>query len=178
MIGNDIVDLQLAAKQSNIYRNGWLSKLFTAEECQTIEKAKLPETMVWILWSQKEAAYKAHQRKFNLTPRFNPRSFSVNQNTVIIDHQVYYTTTRSTSTYVYTLALEEDNKQNKVTTAFNVTKDHFIACLAKQIGESPNTLEMVKNSYGVPELWANSNKLTIPFSITHHGNYQAFVAYC
>ena len=62
MIGNDVVDLVLARKESNWKRKGFLDKLFTAMEQEFIQKASNQEEMVWMLWSIKESVYKAYQR--------------------------------------------------------------------------------------------------------------------
>lgn len=62
MIGNDLVDLQQAAKDSDWTRKGYLDKLFTASEQFLISTAKSQNQMVWLLWSMKEAAYKVHTR--------------------------------------------------------------------------------------------------------------------
>jgi phosphopantetheinyl transferase (holo-ACP synthase) len=66
LIGNDIVDLALAAQQSNWKRKGYLHKIFTAEEQLCIMKSTSPDQMVWLLWSMKEAAYKIHSRKMGI----------------------------------------------------------------------------------------------------------------
>ena len=42
MIGNDIVDLQLAKKQSNWQRKGFLDKQFTVSEQEEIARSKNP----------------------------------------------------------------------------------------------------------------------------------------
>ena len=68
MIGNDIVDLNCANKESNWQRSGFLEKLFTKEEQKWIQKAEHKTLAVWLLWSQKESAYKIvcklEQRRF------------------------------------------------------------------------------------------------------------------
>ena len=58
MIGNDIVDLALAKKESNWKRNRFLDKIFTQKEQLLIANAINPEIMIWNLWTRKEAAYK------------------------------------------------------------------------------------------------------------------------
>jgi phosphopantetheinyl transferase (holo-ACP synthase) len=63
MIGNDIVDLALARKESNWQRKGFLDKIFTKKEQLQIVTAQNPETMVWNLWSRKEAVYKIYNRE-------------------------------------------------------------------------------------------------------------------
>lgn len=58
MIGNDIVDLPLARKESKWRRKGYLDKVFTTHEQHLIHTAADPDCMVWLLWSMKESAYK------------------------------------------------------------------------------------------------------------------------
>lgn len=62
MIGNDVVDIEAARRESDIWRKGWQEKLFTAHERTFILKSGNPEFAVWLLWSMKEAAYKAWNR--------------------------------------------------------------------------------------------------------------------
>ncbi|RME94328.1 MAG: 4-phosphopantetheinyl transferase family protein [Bacteroidetes bacterium] len=59
MIGNDIVDLAVARRESNWQRPRYLNKLFTATEQALIRAAPEAERQVWLLWACKEAAYKA-----------------------------------------------------------------------------------------------------------------------
>ncbi len=49
MIGNDVIDLELAKKESNWKRKGFLTKLFTSFEQELIAKATNQEEMVWML---------------------------------------------------------------------------------------------------------------------------------
>ena len=62
MIGNDVVHLATAKKESNWKRNGLLNKLFTTSEQESIKNATNQDEMVWLLWSIKESTYKAYQR--------------------------------------------------------------------------------------------------------------------
>ena len=63
MIGNDIVDIVQARKESNWQRKGFLQKIFTANEQLLIAQSTTPEITVWLLWSMKEAAYKIYNRQ-------------------------------------------------------------------------------------------------------------------
>lgn len=65
MIGNDLVDLKLAAKQSNWQRKGFLDKLFTPIEQGYILNSDNPFETVWLLWSMKESAYKVYLQMHN-----------------------------------------------------------------------------------------------------------------
>lgn len=76
MIGNDIVDLKQAAKDSNWKRPRFLDKIFTPREQQLIWSAKDQDQMVWLLWSMKEAAYKVNVQQFG-TRFFNPKRFGM-----------------------------------------------------------------------------------------------------
>ena len=72
MIGNDVIDLQLAAVQSDWQRPRFREKVFTEGENRLIDSAEDPFKTVWRLWSMKESAYKAYMR---LHPKrfFNPK---------------------------------------------------------------------------------------------------------
>ncbi|AWI27279.1 phosphopantetheinyl transferase [Flavobacterium pallidum] len=74
MIGNDLVDLAAAAKESNWRRKGYLQKIFTETEQSYIINSPKPEIVVWILWSMKEAAYKIWNRESGMRS-FNPKAF-------------------------------------------------------------------------------------------------------
>ena len=63
MIGNDIVDLTLARKESHWKRVGFLEKIFTKREQLLILNAQNKEQMVWNLWTRKEAVYKIYNRQ-------------------------------------------------------------------------------------------------------------------
>lgn len=62
LAGNDIIDLQLASRQSNWKRKGYLQKICSEKEQQLIQSSPEPEVMLWLLWSMKEAAYKIYNR--------------------------------------------------------------------------------------------------------------------
>ena len=74
MVGNDIVDLYEASQASNWQRPRFLDKLFSEQEQAYINSAENAFTMVWQLWSMKEATYKAHQRRFSI-----PRKYIMNK---------------------------------------------------------------------------------------------------
>lgn len=65
MIGNDVIDILQTRRESNWRRRGFIAKLFNDEEQLLIEKSTDPESMLWILWSMKEAAYKVYNRSIS-----------------------------------------------------------------------------------------------------------------
>ena len=108
MIGNDVVDLALARKESDWKRIGFLQKLFTVSEQQLIDAAASPEVMVWNLWSRKEAAYKIYNRQTGQR-RFMPLLLnciyeSEKKGRVICGDKVYYTQTVITKDCIETVA--------------------------------------------------------------------------
>jgi len=112
MLGNDIVDLKFAKLHYNWRRKGYLNKIFSARELELINSSKSEDTMVWVLWSMKEAAYKCYNR---LTSErlFNPQAFecalfsSCNNSAsgvVKRNGQSFFTKTDISKNYVHTLA--------------------------------------------------------------------------
>lgn len=111
MIGNDVVDLDLARSQSVWVRKGFLEKLFLPQEQQLIWTAENPEQMVWNLWTRKEAAYKIFNRQTQIRA-FNPLQFvcSINdtfEGTVTIQNQIYSTRTEIKESSMYTIAVSD-----------------------------------------------------------------------
>lgn len=150
MIGNDIIDLALAKKESNWQRNGFLDKLFTTNEQQVILSFSNPELMVWNLWSRKEAAYKIYNRASGLRV-FNPTRFECDDDKVFFGDMIYYTQTQITADYVYTIALTSE-------IGFD---------LVHQLETNSN----IQKTNGIPN-WKHPDKNFIfPASISHHGRF-------
>lgn len=110
MIGNDLVDLDQADKDSDWRRKGYLDKIYTHQEQQLILKSQNPSQVVWTLWSMKEAAYKIYSRETNIRT-FAPTSlicsmlnFSNNTGLVSINNRTYYTKSSLSKSYIHTLA--------------------------------------------------------------------------
>ena len=112
MIGNDIVDLQLARTQSNWKRRNFLSKIFTLEEQMVINQSASPEIEVWKLWSRKEAVYKIYNRQTGIRGFFpwklkcsiESYSDASSFGSVSIDGIEYYTKTNCNVDFIYTIA--------------------------------------------------------------------------
>jgi phosphopantetheinyl transferase (holo-ACP synthase) len=159
MIGNDIVDLDLARKESNWERKGFLDKIFSLEEQHLILNNSNPELMVWNLWSRKEAAYKIYNRETGIDGYF-PRRLQCHYEdeiygTVSIDNFVFYTQSYITDFYIYSIAVSKIDFFNKI--------------------KSLESLENIKKENHIPYILnANSNTIT-PVSITHHGRFQKII---
>ncbi|MDR6967367.1 phosphopantetheinyl transferase (holo-ACP synthase) [Flavobacterium arsenatis] len=154
MIGNDIVDLELAKTESNWKRKGFLEKIFTESEQKIILYSENPEKMVWLLWSCKEAAYKIHNRQ-TLIRAFIPLQlecdleFANKQISVKVKcfDKCYFCRTEVTENYIYTIAVAK--------------QDSF-----QFIKEFDKGLKIIKKD-GIPYIHGNQNTI----SITHHGKF-------
>lgn len=164
MIGNDIVDLALARKESNWKRNGFLNKIFTTKEQLLISNAENPEVMVWNLWSRKEAAYKIYNRQTQIRGYF-PLELEcsdldiidgISFGKVVIKERIYFTKTEITTQFVNTIAAA--NVQDFVT-----------------IKTLENRKNIQKNN-GIPSYCEKDNLISRPVSISHHGRFEQIIS--
>lgn len=121
MIGNDVVDLQLAAMESDPKRKGFLDKLFTSAEQAAIANSPDPETTVWVLWSMKEAAYKIFNRQTGtrafMPLRLETKILHDGDGEVRCGVTVYYTQTTLDNGIIYTVAVNDPNNFSVVAEA-------------------------------------------------------------
>jgi phosphopantetheinyl transferase (holo-ACP synthase) len=163
MIGNDIVDLALAQKESNWQRKGFLDKIFTQNEQLLILNSENPAFMVWNLWSRKEAAYKIHNRKIQIRGYFPIKlecfdleiSDGIVFGKVLIDNFVYFTKTAITSQFINTIAVENVQDFNKIIALEN--------------------RKNIQKNNGIPNYVGNDNSDSKPTSISHHGRFEQIV---
>ncbi len=156
MIGNDVIDLALAHKESNWQRKGFLEKIFTPKEQQLILNAENPEIMVWNLWSRKEASYKIFNRETGIRI-YNPKQFECDfQNytsgSVCFNGIRYYTSTKIAGEKINTIAVSE--------------KNYF-----KRIISISREFEIIKIE-GAPYRKAYDSQKLVPVSISHHGRFR------
>jgi len=173
MIGNDIIDLRLAEKESNWQRKGYLGKIFTAAEQEMICEADSPAGMVWLLWSCKEAAYKIVNRITSIRV-YNPARFNctfINKEghivTGVVQHEArkYSFTSYRDSEHIHTVA---------------VANAIFLSDLEIYAGNTmPASLfggsSLIKNQDGIPYLLSCCSYSPTPVSISHHGDYVGIV---
>jgi phosphopantetheinyl transferase (holo-ACP synthase) len=163
MIGNDVIDLQLAQHQSNWQREGFLQKLFTTEEQLLITKDPEPERMVWLLWSMKEAAYKIYNRqtkkrayipkKLQCTLLSKGNFYSTGQ--VFCEDELYHTKTILSTDSIHTIAVSHLTDLNQVIEIENkgITKDEN----------------------GIPYFITKPNTAAQDVSLSHHGRFEKVV---
>lgn len=163
MIGNDIIDLDLARKESNWKRKGFLNKIFTAKEQLHIKNSDNQEVMVWNLWSRKEAAYKIFNRQTQIRGFFPlliecfdmeiVNGISIGK--VQIKEQVYFTKTNITPQLVCTIAVENFNHFEKI----------------KKLKNRKN----IQKTAGIPSLFEKGQYNNKPVSISNHGRFEQVI---
>jgi phosphopantetheinyl transferase (holo-ACP synthase) len=188
MTGNDIVDIKTAATESNWKRSGFLQKIYTDQEQQYIQDAADPGQMVWRLWSMKESAYKIYSRQLGKR-FFAPQKLictlsGETSGQVTINAIPYQTMTSASKDHVYSIARTGDpghfysvcfpipgrqyiNQQQFI-------YENLVSYYAGILQEDKNNFMIGKEKYNIPFLYCKKEKIKIPVSITHHGNYAAF----
>ncbi|WP_168194554.1 4'-phosphopantetheinyl transferase family protein [Antarcticibacterium arcticum] len=186
MIGNDIVDLRLAAVESDPMRQRFLDKVFTKREQAVIFNASKPLKQLWLLWTMKEAAYKAHQRRFSLTRKFNPlvqqcvilsQSGDSASGEVKIGTRVYHITSIYNEKYIHSLASINPGATNFLweilPSSADLRKD-FLLDISQQYGIPAYSLAIEKDRNFVPVLMYKNKTFPIAFSFSKHGKFGAF----
>ena len=181
MIGNDIVDLQLAKIESNWQRQGFLEKQFTSKEQDVILKSDDSFLQVWLFWSMKEAAYKCYTQQYEKR-FFAPQKFECNltfnnEGIVIFENFKFYTTTFLSTFYLYTIAQKNKDKIkifSSIGSPTTIDKDLKIK-LTEETGVLSEEIMQIKTTIGAPLYYYKEKLLTNSCSISHHGNYGAFV---
>lgn len=165
MIGNDVIDLELARSQSNWKRKGFLEKIFTSNEQRLILDSADPELMVWAFWSRKESAYKIFNRQTALR-LYNPKQFEcsamqyadgfhygeVNNGGII-----YHSRTEIHSRFIHTVVVEN--------------KDDF-----RVVDHCESGIEIRKRN-NIPFMADAHGAFIKPISISHHGIYKRIVSF-
>lgn len=179
MIGNDIVDLNLAKRQSNWQREGFLEKQFTDKEQKVILNSDIPFLQVWLFWSMKEAAYKCYTQKcqgrFFSPKKFECKIVSESEGVVEFDYEKYNLNYIISDNYVHSIAFEKRSKK-MVSELFLIDKNVSQTKTTNQnlLSYFSSETKLYKNEFGIPYLYQNNQKLPVSISTSHHGNYGGF----
>lgn len=186
MIGNDVVDLLAASGQSNWRRKGFFEKVFSKEEQATILFATDQNLLVWLLWSMKEAAYKAHQRQFKLPRTLNwlrqeCKITSLHRHSasgiVEIGEHSYYTSSDLRSQAIHTSAGIQKNMSVKNALfegSSEIAKTQLLNLIGERFSLNKKHLSCKKNPQGVPYITYRNQLFFSQFSFSGHGRFSAF----
>jgi phosphopantetheinyl transferase (holo-ACP synthase) len=171
VIGNDIVDLKKAKTDSDIFRPRYQEKLLFQNEQHLVLSSQHPEQTFWRLWTMKESAYKAFQRKLNFKSIFNPFAFHCE----LIDLEIglvhfegdrVKTTTFNSENYIYSSVSYSTSTRSLIANSM----EELLQNLKMEFSDSSQP-ELSKFKNGFPFIKIASK--TIPVSTTHHGIYFA-----
>ena len=188
MIGNDIVDLKLAVKQSNWRRKGFMEKVFSVNEQAMIFDAAKPDLMVWRLWSMKESAYKARLR-IRQRIEINPRDFECHilndqKGMVHCGSKMYHTRSEMNDDFVHTQACSKEFDDSLFSKVIDLdqgrlgSKQLYIAAISSVVANANREkcdVHIRKNSLGIPELYRTGKKMAVLCSLSHHGRYGSYL---
>ncbi|SDR79200.1 4'-phosphopantetheinyl transferase superfamily protein [Gramella sp. MAR_2010_147] len=180
MIGNDIIDLSISLSSKKQENTRYLKKVFSEGEINTIKTSKHPEMALWQFWSMKEAAYKAHQRKFNLSRKLNPLQYicsldpKSNSGFVRTNDQIYPVHTEVSEKYIHSSVHSEQNFQKIYYNDFYSEKK-LLQNLASVFSLDEAFVSLLKNCNGIPSIHLKNEDKILPISLSHHGNFTAFV---
>jgi phosphopantetheinyl transferase (holo-ACP synthase) len=185
MLGNDLIDLQKAAIDSNWKRKGYLDKIFSQEEKLQILNSENPSTLVWLFWSMKEATYKIINRETGLR-FYNPKAFScknnvdggINHGEVYYNGKEYYTKSIISSTMIHTISLSQQLSNFIGSTRLLLNAVQLVhltntSSYMMDFNSSAKAYILKKNEYGIPELINRNTGVKQLTSISHHGKFLA-----
>ena len=185
MIGNDIVDLNLAWNGHRWNSSRFQEKVFTGEEQEYIRHSCSVFESIWLLWSMKESAYKAHLQ-IDYKPCFVPYKIKCQidselSGNVTIDDRMYRTTSIISSDCVYTISvglnqkdlISEYEKSNasSLESIRALCYSSAIEEYAKLTNVKSDALEIRKNSYAIPQIFLYNQLQSATLSLTHHGQF-------
>ena len=172
MIGNDIIDLQLAKIQSNWQRPGFLEKQFTEKEIQPILESENSFETVWRFWSMKEAVYKLivqqENKRFFAPKKFECKIISEAKGVVYFGGDCYKVQSEINSDFIYSVV--GDSSFNWLNMQSSVD---FFTKVERRLGYCWNLLHIEKNSLGIPNLFYGNEQVSSSFTKTHHGRFEA-----
>jgi phosphopantetheinyl transferase (holo-ACP synthase) len=179
VLGNDIVDLKQAAKESDWQRKGLLNKIYTPLEQELILAADCPAAVVWLIWTMKEASYKAVNRITGLRS-YAPLSYvcsglAINGTqataSVTVDSYRLFIKAQISEEIVHSSAVLQEEQLEQL-------RIHYLSNSAAYVDEfnqcCPEYL-LFKNPEGLPLITHLPTSTTGAASVSHHGSYAAIV---
>lgn len=183
MIGNDLVDVQIAFSEKKSENLRFIEKVFTLQEQKLISQSEDKETTLWLLWSMKEAAYKAHQRVTRHETKFNPKDYKCrllnfsNLAEVKVSSSFYFINYSCTDRYIHSIATESSAVTvfEKIYYKKQEAKLSFIKDYSNKNGLAPGNVSIEKDALGIPSIVNEKTRNKVPVSLSHHGNFSAYI---
>lgn len=168
MIGNDVIDLAFQVKLFRAFKSDRLNhKIFTPNE---LDRLNHDDSLSLLRrWTMKEAAYKAHQRIYQLKPKFNPFQIDTHlidaqQGTAKIqDHNFNLSSTTSKDSIFSSV----DTVQHQIN--LNYTSDEHLLHQLCLLFDT-KSIHVCKDELNIPSFYLNNQ--VKPISLTKHGKFK------
>lgn len=179
LVGNDLVDLKQAALESNWQRKGYLAKLYTKEEQDLILNAVAPFSMLWLLWTMKEASYKIVNRLTGIRS-YNPLDFTCNNlvtNNIETTGRVNYkgdelvTHSDISDRLIHSIAVSSGKDKKKLNLYYAENTADYI----QKFNSAFPHYYLHRSASGLPEMTCLHTGKRHAISISHHGKYLAII---
>lgn len=179
MIGNDLVDLEQAALDSNWQRKGYLDKICTRKEQQLVLNAKDPARMLWLIWSIKEAAYKIENRltnkRFYAPKEFSCEylSFDDKQASAEVNYKskTYFTRSAIELNKLHSTALLNPADYQTIHIWHSAYSDKYI----QEFNSVSSEYLLSKDKEGLPFVYSVKTDQRYAASVSHHGKFLAVI---
>jgi phosphopantetheinyl transferase len=191
VIGNDIVDLRQARRESNWQRPRYLSKLFSEQEREWIARSRIPDMLVWMFWSSKEAVYKqwvaGQEQRVFIPKKIVVKSWRKTEkenyhSQLIIGDLAYAVQSKVTEKYIHSWTVPEPastiRKQVfaiQALSSSSAVREKLTQYLASRYGYLAEELKVQTDELGKPFVLHKDQPLPLSLSLSHHGGYGAFI---
>ncbi len=186
MLGNDLVDIEVAYAQKSWRQERFRRKVFTPSECAFIGSSDNEFKSIWRMWSMKESAYKvAIQRgvkRFLNPQKLNCVVIDEKRGMVEFDSHIFNTHTMVGEDYIFTTCSDLDTfvtedhlvYVNRRSEQSLMTRRALLERIAEKYKYNLNDLQIKKCQQGIPKLYFKEKPLEVSFSLTHHGKFGAY----
>jgi phosphopantetheinyl transferase (holo-ACP synthase) len=188
MIGNDVVDLSDPESSRDACHSRFDRRVFTPEESRSLSMDHLDVQKRWILWSAKEAAYKAARRE-SAEVAFSPARFVVDLDRSLCGSVRYGirrwpVRVQIDGDCVHAVVSEDESFAGTLSGACRLTSTELrdpsegvrrfaLSSIATELGVAISDLRIEKIDR-IPQLILAGKASPVALSLSHHGSYAGF----
>jgi hypothetical protein len=191
MVGNDVVDLSASESSRDARHSRFDRRVFTPEEFEMLSTDHTDVQWRWILWSAKEAAYKAARREC-AGVAFSPARFVVELDRslcgsvrfgirrwpvrVQIGGDCVHAVVSQNESFAGTLSGSRRLTTAELRDPSQGVRRFAIASIAAGLGVAPSDLRIEKTNR-IPQLIVAGEAGPVALSLSHHGSYAGFACH-
>ncbi len=191
MVGNDVVDLSDPESSHGANHSRFDRRVFAPEELEALSIEYSDVQRRWILWSAKEAAYKA-ARRGRAGIVFSPARFVVELDrslcgsVTVGDHrwpvrvqigaECVHAVVSADESFAGTLSSSRRLTSTERGDPSHAVRRFAIASIADALGVAASDLQIEKNGR-IPQLIVAREVAPVALSLSHHGAYMGFACH-